>query len=127
MTIPDDRKYTQTHEWARVEGNIVTMGITQYAADELTDITYAELPEVGSTVTAGQPCGEIESVKATSELLCAVSGRVVETNERLREHPEYVNQDAYGKGWMIRLEAVDIGPLDGLMDAAAYERHTAGG
>ena len=127
MTIPDDRKYTQTHEWARVEGNIVTMGITQYAADELTDITYAELPEVGSTVTAGQPCGEIESVKATSELLCAVSGRVVETNERLRDHPEYVNQDAYGKGWMIRLEAVDIGPLDGLMDAAAYERHTAGG
>ena len=127
MTIPDDRKYTPTHEWAKIEGNIVTMGITQYAADELTDITFAELPEVGSTVTAGQPCGEIESVKATSELLCAVSGRVVETNERLREHPEYVNQDAYGKGWMIRLEAVDIGPLDGLMDAAAYERHTAGG
>ena len=127
MTIPDDRKYTPTHEWAKIEGNIVTMGITQYAADELTDITYAELPEVGSTVTAGQPCGEIESVKATSELLCAVSGRVVETNELLREHPEYVNQDAYGKGWMIRVEAADIGPLDGLMDAAAYERHTAGG
>jgi glycine cleavage system H protein len=127
MTIPNDRRYTRTHEWAKVEGKIVTMGITQYAADELTDITYAELPEVGATVVAGQTCGEIESVKATSELLSAVSGRVVEVNEALREHPEYVNQDAYGKGWMIRVEAADIRPLAELLDAAAYELHTAAG
>jgi glycine cleavage system H protein len=120
MSVPADRKYAQTHEWFKADGQTVTIGITQFAADELTDITYVELPQAGQEVAAGTSCGEIESVKATAELLCAVSGVVSEVNPRLADEPELVNHDPFGEGWMIRVQASDLGPLSKLMDAAAY-------
>ena len=125
MAVPQDCKYTQTHEWFKIEGNTVTVGITQFAADELTDITYVELPEVGSEVTAGEDFGEIESVKATSGLFCAVTGKVTEINERLADEPELVNNDPFGDGWMIKIECSDLAPLEKLLDAAAYEKMIA--
>lgn len=121
MGVPSDCKYTQTHEWFRVDGNTVTMGITKFAADELTDITYVDLPDVGVELEAGGSAGEVESVKATSEIFSAVPGKVVAVNERLEDEPELVNTDPQGDGWMIRIEATDLGPLEKLMDAAAYE------
>ena len=123
MSVPTDRRYSESHEWYQADGNTVIMGITQYAADELTDITYVELPEVGATIEPGSPCGGVESVKAYSELYCAVPGKVIELNDALTEGPELVNEDAFGKGWMLKIEASDLGVLDGLMDAAAYESH----
>ena len=122
MAVPQDCKFTQTHEWFKVEGNVVTVGITQFAADELTDITYVDLPEVGDEVTAGEDFGEIESVKATSGMFCAVSGKVVAVNERLADEPELVNSDPFGDGWMLKIECADLGPLEKLMDTAAYEK-----
>jgi len=125
MSIPTDRKYSETHEWYLVEGDIVTLGITQFAADELTDITYIELPREGTRIEAGKPCGELESVKATSELFSAVSGEVVARNAELADHPELVNEDAFGAGWMLKIRVQDRSPLESLMDAAAYQAHTA--
>ena len=122
MAVPQDYRYAQTHEWFMVKGSTVTVGITQFAADELTDITYVELPEVGSEVTAGESFGEIESVKATSDLYCAVSGKVIAINERLADEPELVNNDPFGEGWMIKIECSDLSPLEKLLDAAAYEK-----
>jgi glycine cleavage system H protein len=126
MAVPTDRKYAQTHEWFKVDGNVVTAGITQFAADELTDITYVELPEVGTTVEAGGSFGEIESVKATSDLNTAVSGKVVEVNSRLADEPELVNSDPFGEAWMVRIECDDLSPLDKLMDGPAYDKMIAG-
>lgn len=126
MAVPQDRKYTQTHEWFKVEGNQVTVGISKFAADELTDITYVDLPEVGSEVVAGEDFGEIESVKATSGLFCAVSGKVIAVNEELADKPELVNNDPFNGGWMLKIECTDLGPLDKLLDSAAYERMIAG-
>lgn len=120
-TAPADRKYTKTHEWFKVNGNVVTIGITKFAADELTDITFVDLPKVGSAVTAGKPFGEIESVKATSALYSAISGEVVEVNAQLADAPELVNNNSFDEGWMIKLKASDLAPLNGLMDSAAYE------
>ncbi len=121
MAVPDDLKYAQTHEWFRVEGDLVTMGITQFAADELTDITYVELPEPGKAVDAGGSIGEIESVKATSEIYSAVSGEISERNEKLESEPELVNNDPFGEGWMVKIKTSDQAPLEKLMDAAAYQ------
>lgn len=118
---PSDRKYTKTHEWFCVQGDVVTIGITKFATEQLADITFVDLPVVGSQVTAGQACGEIESVKATSELFTAVSGEVVEANKALADAPELVNNDPYGQGWMIRVKAADLSELDSLLDAAAYD------
>jgi glycine cleavage system H protein len=127
MSFPTDRKYAETHEWTLVEGRVATMGITQYAADELTDITYVELPSPGTEVHAESACGEIESVKATSEFFSAVDGKVVEVNTELEDHPELVNEDAFGKGWMIKIEISNPSGLESLMDAAAYKKHIASG
>lgn len=126
MAVAKDCKYTQTHEWFRVSGKNVSMGITQFAADELTDITYVSLPPVGKEVAAGSSFGEVESVKATSDLYSAVSGKVIETNAKLADHPELVNSDPQGEGWMIKIECSDLAPLGKLMDAAAYEKMLAG-
>ena len=123
MSVPNDRKYSDSHEWYLVKDNVVTVGITEFAAAELTDITYVELPEVGTECAAGSAVGEIESVKATSDLISAISGKVCAVNEELAEHPELVNDDAHGRGWMVRIEASDLSPLDDLMDAAAYSEH----
>ena len=125
MNIPTDRKYAETHEWFRADGDVVTVGISQFAADELTDITYVEVLEVGTPVEAGKEFGEIESVKATSELISAISGEIIEVNPALADAPELVNEDAYGAAWMAKIKAGDLSPLDGLLDAAAYESHCA--
>ena len=119
--VPTDRKYSKTHEWFKVEGETVRIGITKFAADELTDITFVSMPPVGKKVEAGGTFGEIESVKATSELFSTVAGEVVEVNTVLTDKPELVNNDAFNQGWMIRLQATDLKPLDALMDAKAYQ------
>ena len=121
MSIPDKFRMSPTHEWHRAEGSVVTVGITQFAADELTDITYVDLPAVGMTVNPSESFGEIESVKATSELFCAVSGTVTAINEKLTEQPELVNNDPHGEGWMIQITADELSPLEDLMDPQAYE------
>lgn len=126
MTVAKDCRYAQTHEWFRVEGNTVTIGITKFAADELTDITYVALPDVGKTVTAGQSFGEVESVKATSDLYSAVTGTVVDVNTRLADEPNLVNDDPQGAGWMVKVRCADLSPLEKLMDASAYEKMLAG-
>ena len=105
MPAPADRRYSATHEWHKQDGDIVTIGITQFAVDELTDITFVDLPAKGKQLTAGKTFGEIESVKATSELYSAVTGEVVESNTALKNDPSLVNQDPYGKGWMIKVKA----------------------
>jgi glycine cleavage system H protein len=125
MAVPTDRKYSETHEWFLVNGDTVTIGITQYAADELTDITYVDLPEVGTAVTAGGVYGEVESVKATSELITAVSGTVTEVNGDLADQPEFLNEDPFGKGWIVKIKADSLDPLESLMDGAAYEKSIA--
>ncbi len=125
MAVPNDRKYSQTHEWFKVDGDVVTIGITQFAADELTDITFVDLPAVGAHVKGGTNFGEIESVKATSELYCAVSGEVVEVNQRLADEPGLVNSDPLGAGWMIKVRAADLSPLQKLLDGPAYEKMIA--
>ncbi len=122
---PTDRKYSETHEWFKVDGDVVTVGITAFAADELTDITFVDLPGPGTKVTAGSAFGEIESVKTTSELLSAVGGEVVEKNAALADSPELVNNDPYGRGWMIRIRCGDLSPLKALKDAAAYDTMNA--
>lgn len=126
MAVARDCKYAQTHEWFRVSGKVVTIGITQFAADELTDITYVSLPAVGSQVTAGKSFGEVESVKATSDVYSAVSGKVIEINGKLDKQPELVNTQPQADGWMIKIECADLSPLDKLMDAAAYDKMLAG-
>jgi glycine cleavage system H protein len=121
MGVPTDRRYTKTHEWHKLDGDVVTIGITQFAADELTDITFVDLPEVGKAVSAGQPFGEIESVKATAELNSGVTGKVTEVNAKLAESPELVNNDPFGEGWMVKVAVEDPAELDGLMSAADYD------
>jgi len=123
MACPTDRRYLDTHEWHRPEdGDIVTLGLTRYAVDELTDVTYVELPEVGTEFAAGDSIGEIESVKATSEIYTGVGGKVVEVNEAVQEDPAVVNQDPYDGGWLMKLEMSDASELETLMDSEAYEK-----
>ena len=121
MAVPNDRKYSQTHEWFKVAGDTVTVGITQFAADELNDITFVDLPTVGDQIEGGSHFGEVESVKATSELYCPVSGEVTAINERLADEPELINSDSFGEGWMVKIKSGDLGPLDKLMDGPAYD------
>jgi glycine cleavage system H protein len=123
MSLPAELRYSESHEWYRVDGNEVTVGITQYAADELTDITYVELPQVGKELTAGEALGEIESVKATSELLCQLGGVVTAINEQLADDPALVNNDPFGEGWMIKIKCKDLSPLKKLMTAEQYAAH----
>lgn len=125
MAVPTGRKYAQTHEWFEVSEQTVRIGITQFAADELSDITFVELPEVGKEISAGSSIGEIESVKATSELYSAIGGQVSAVNEQLTDSPELVNNDPYEGGWMLKVDATDLSGLDNLMDAEAYEKMIA--
>lgn len=121
MNLPEDLKYTKEHEWARVEDDVVTVGVTDYAQGELGDVVYLELPEVGETVDKDEPFGTIEAVKAVSDLYAPVSGEVVAVNEDLQDAPETVNSDPYGGGWMIRIRVSDPGQLADLLDKSAYE------
>jgi glycine cleavage system H protein len=120
--IPGDLAYTREDEWARREGNRLRCGITDYAQQQLGDIVFVELPEVGSEIIQGQVFGVIESVKAVSDLYAPISGRVVEVNEELADRPELVNQDCYGDGWILVVDARGEEPSD-MLDAAAYLKH----
>ena len=117
---PTELRYSKEHEWAKVEGNRVRVGITQFAADRLSDVVYVELPKVGSQVAFMQPFGVVESVKAVSDLYAPVSGKVAEINEALAQKPEVINTDPYGQAWMIVVEPTDLGELGQLLDASAY-------
>jgi glycine cleavage system H protein len=127
LNHPRNLKYTKTDEWIRVEGKRAYIGITDYAQDQLGDIVYAELPwEDGQYVTRETKFGDIESVKATSELVSPVSGEIIQANEDLQDHPEFINDDPYDKGWMLEVKLADPTELDDLMDAEAYLQYLAG-
>jgi glycine cleavage system H protein len=120
MSPPADRRYLESHEWHKLDGDLVTIGITQIAADELTDITFVQLPTIGQTINAGQPFGEIESVKATADLMSGITGTVVEANSALRTNPGLVNQDPYAAGWIIKVKIADPATLQKLLSAEDY-------
>jgi len=122
---PDDLRYSKDHEWVRVEGSRATIGITNFAADELGDIVFVELPEVGAQLAQFASFGVVESVKAVSDLYAPVSGEVAEVNEALREKPELMNADPFGEGWIVRVELKAPDEVEQLMDAAAYQAQTA--
>lgn len=126
MSVPTDRKYSESHEWHRVDGDLVTIGITAFAADQLTDVTFAEMKGVGTGIGAGETVGEVESVKTTSDVYSAVGGEIVEVNGELESNPGLINEDPFDKGWLVKIKASDLGGMDGLMDAQAYEAHAGG-
>ncbi len=119
-SIPQNLKYTKDHEWARQQGTLVVVGVTDHAQEALGDVVYVELPKVGSTITAGKQFGVIESTKAVSELFAPISGKVVKVNDTLTDKPDTVNADPYGAGWIIEVEPSDSKEMDGLLDATAY-------
>ncbi|MCS7039921.1 MAG: glycine cleavage system protein GcvH [Anaerolineae bacterium] len=118
-------RYAKTHEWARIEGDLVVVGISDYAQDALSDVVFVELPAVGSTVSAGTAVAVVESVKAAEDVYSPVSGEVVAVNEKLADKPELVNADPYGEAWFFKVRPSNLSELDGLMDAAAYEAFLA--
>jgi len=121
-SYPDELRYHPAHDWARVAGDEATIGITWYAQDSLGELVHYEPPEVGSTLAKDSAYGEVESVKAVSDLISPLSGEVTEVNERIVDEPETVNDDPYGDGWLVRLRIADAGELDGLLDADAYRK-----
>lgn len=121
MNFPKDLKYTKEHEWVRIEGNIATIGVTDFAQSELGDIVYVEVETVDDTIDKDEVFGSVEAVKTVSDLYMPISGTITEFNEGLDTEPEVVNNDPYGAGWMIKIEISDASELDGLMDAATYE------
>jgi glycine cleavage system H protein len=120
-SYPDDLRYHSEHDWARVDGETATFGITWYAQDALGEVVFFEAPEVGKTVTKDEPYAEIESVKAVSDVVAPMSGEVVGVNDQLSDRPEIVNDDPYGEGWLIRVRLTDPAQADELMDAADYQ------
>ena len=122
MTTPDDRRYSESHEWHKPEGDLVTFGISQFAVDELTDITYLEVTTTEGSVSKGETVGEIESVKATSELYIGIDGEIVEVNQEVLDDPSIINEDPYGKGWILKIKPADASQLDELLAAADYEK-----
>lgn len=121
---PEDLRYTEEHEWARADGNRITVGITYYAQDALGRVEYVDLPATGTRVTKGQPFGEVESTKSVSDLYAPVTGTIVARNELLESQPELVNAEPYGEGWMVVIEADDLGELEQLLSASGYESLT---
>lgn len=126
MDIPVDLRYSSDHEWIRVDGNIVTIGITEYAQDALGDVVFVEIPDAGRSVAAGESFSEVESTKSVSDIYAPVTGSVTEVNDALEAAPELLNSDPYGAGWICRIEVSHPGELDGLMDADAYRALTEG-
>lgn len=118
---PANLKYTKTHEWAKVDGNIVTLGITDHAQESLGDVVFVELPEEGAKVSAGEAYGTVESVKAVSDIVAAVTGKVLEFNQNVLDAPDTLNSDPYGEGWLIKVEVDDLKALDALLSVAEYE------
>lgn len=123
MSIPEDLRYSEEHEWARGEDGLVRVGITDFAQDQLGDVVYVDLPATGARVERMQPFGEVESTKSVSDLYAPVSGEIVERNEQLEDRPELVNEDPYGDGWMILIRPDQGETLDHLLSAAAYSEH----
>ncbi|MFV0306640.1 MAG: glycine cleavage system protein GcvH [Desertimonas sp.] len=122
MNVPDELRYSGDHEWARVDGGVARIGITEYAQDALGDVVFVQVPDVGAEVTAGDTFGEVESTKSVSDLYAPVSGTVVEVNDALADAPQALNEDPYGDGWICTIRMSDAAQLDGLLDAAAYRR-----
>ena len=120
LNIPENAKYTKDHEWARIEGDIVAIGINDYAQDQLGEVVFVELPEIGDSFEKGDEFGTVESVKAVSEIYMPVSGEVIELNESLEDSPELVNTDPYEDGWIIKVKPADVSEMDKLMDRTAY-------
>ena len=124
MNVPDDLRYTSDHEWAKLEGDRVRIGITDYAQDALGDVVFVQLPEPGTTVSSGDSFSEVESTKSVSDIYAPVAGTVVEVNSELVDAPQRLNEDPYGEGWICVIELADGASLDGLLDAAAYRKLT---
>uniref|UniRef100_A0A7C4U881 Glycine cleavage system H protein n=1 Tax=candidate division WOR-3 bacterium TaxID=2052148 RepID=A0A7C4U881_UNCW3 len=122
MNIPENLKYSKDHEWAKVEVDVVVEGITDYAQQELADIIYVNLPVVGREVKKGEAIGSIDAVKTVADIYAIVSGKIIEVNNELKEHPDYVNKDPYGKGWMIKIKFSDPKEIDELLDAGSYKK-----
>lgn len=120
MNVPDDLQYTADHEWVRVDGDRVRMGITDYAQDALGDVVFVQVPTVGTPVKAGESFSEVESTKSVSDIYAPITGEVVEVNDELADHPERLNEDPYGDGWICTIAVQQPGELDDLLDASAY-------
>ena len=120
MTVPSELKYSKEHEWVKVDGNVVTIGITEYAQGELGDIVFVELPDVDDEINEGDTFGSVESVKTVAELYAPVSGKIIETNEELEDSPEFVNESPFEKAWMVKVELDDESQLDELLSAEQY-------
>lgn len=125
MSSPKELRYSEEHEWVKVEGDKVRIGITEFAQSELGDIVFVELPEVGTEIKSDEPFGSVESVKTVSELYAPISGKIVEVNEELNDNPEYVNESPYEKAWMIVVEPSDISQVDQLLTAEQYDEMTS--
>ena len=125
MNFPANLKYTRDHEWAKIEGNVVTVGITDHAQSALGDVVYVDLPKVGRELKSGETFGVVESIKAVSDLYSPLAGKVVAVNDGLPNDPSAVNKDAYGSAWMVKIEIADTSALNALMDAAAYTTYVA--
>jgi glycine cleavage system H protein len=120
-SYPDDLKYHAEHDWARVDGDTATLGITWYAQDQLGEVVFFDPPEVGTTIAKDSPYAEVESVKAVSDVIAPVSGEIVEVNEALKDAPEQINDDSYGEGWLVKVKLSDPSEIDALMDADSYK------
>lgn len=121
MATPNDRVYADSHEWHKVDGDTLTVGLTQFAVDQLTDVTYVEMKEPGTAIDSGDTLGEVESVKTTSDVYCAASGVILEVNEDLAENPGLLNSDPYEAGWLVKLKLTDPSGIKSLMNQAAYD------
>lgn len=122
MAVPNELKYSKEHEWVKVEGNVATIGITEYAQSELGDIVFVELPETDDKINEGDTFGSVESVKTVSELYAPISGKVVEVNEELEDSPEFVNESPYEKAWMVKVEISDESQIEALLTAEKYSK-----
>jgi glycine cleavage system H protein len=120
-SYPDDLKYHPEHDWARVDGDVATLGITWYAQDQLGEVVFFDPPSVGATLTKDSPYAEVESVKAVSDVIAPLSGEIVEVNEALKDAPEQINEDPYGEGWLVRVRLSDAAELDSLLDSESYQ------
>jgi glycine cleavage system H protein len=125
MGTPSDRVYAESHEWHKVDGDVLTLGLTQFAVDQLTDVTYVEMREPGFAFGAGDPIGEVESVKTTSDVYPAVAGKIVEVNQAVVDDPSLLNSDPYGAGWLVKIKMTDRAGLASCVDAAAYDAKNA--
>lgn len=121
MSSPTTCRFSDSHEWFRREGDLVTIGLTRYAVNELTDLTYVEMKPAGTSVAPGETLGEVESVKTTSDVYSAIGGEIVEVNDAAASDPAVVNTDPFGEGWLVRIRCADLAPLEGLMDSGTYD------